>query len=60
MFCLKCRIMGNKNVVASQRHITWDIGYIDGSPVFSVADLKSEGSLIQKELTKELMLDSHC
>lgn len=43
-----------------QRHIAQDIGYIDGSPVFSLAVLESAGSLIQKELTKELMLDSHC
>jgi len=40
--------------------IAQDNGYADGSPVFSVAVLKSEGSLIQKEPTKELMLDCHC
>lgn len=46
MFCFKCRIMGNKNAVASQRHIDWDNRYINGSPVSSMVVLKSEGSLI--------------
>lgn len=59
VFCLKCRIMWKKNV-ASQRHIVWDSRYLDGSPVFSMAVSKSEDSLIQTELRKKLMLDSHC
>lgn len=58
MFCFKCRITGNKNAFASQRHIDWDNGYIDGSPVSSMVVLKSEGNL--KRADKGVRLDSRC
>lgn len=47
--------MGNKTVVASQRRIARNIGYMGGSPVLGVAFLflKAEDSLIPKELTKK-------
>lgn len=55
--------MRNKAVVASQRYIAQNTGYMDGSPVLSMAFfffLNAEGSLIPKKLATKLMLDLHC